>query len=337
MDVEFHYYIVYILAQRAGFSEEESYIIAYSSQYVDDNTLRHEIRLDETEVYKNYISQTMDILKPRKRLMRIYPCFHFIPGDYDADSAKRKDGKLHILNTTPGSTNANTLMDKAMESKNLYRIGVCTHSYADTWAHQNFVGYFDYFNGLGGVLEKLTPNVGHADAKHQPDIPGLVWKDKRLISDHQHVHNAARFINAAEFIFRRFNKYKDPRSPQNKVEAEWEKVKSELEQAIGGEFEGSDHRRKKRLAKYANLITDFKEYDEHQWFDEAVQTKRRGLTDRVDWGPMNKLNVFPDKYQARDGFEDSHWHRFQEAVKAHQKIANELYFELYHQLEVEEY
>jgi len=34
MDCEFHYYITYIVAQRAGFNPEDSYIIAYSSQQV---------------------------------------------------------------------------------------------------------------------------------------------------------------------------------------------------------------------------------------------------------------------------------------------------------------
>jgi hypothetical protein len=337
MDIEFHYYMVYRLAQGAGFDDEESYVIAYSSQYVDDNSRRCEISGDQSEVYKNYISQTMDILKPRKRLMRIYPCFHFIPGDYDADSARRKDGKLHILNTTPNSPNANTLMDKALASKNLYRIGICTHSYADTWAHQNFVGYFDYFNGLGGVLEKITPNVGHADAGHQPDIPGLVWKDKRLISDLQEVHNTPRFMEAAEFIFKRFKKYKNPKAPKGKVEAEWRKLKAELERAIGEEFKGRDRSRKRRIGNYTGLIRNFKEYDENEWFDNAVETKRRGLKDRRNWGPFNRLNVLPDKYYQKDDFENSHWFRFQEAVKEHQKVANEMYFELYHQLEVEEY
>ena len=39
MDKEFHFYITYIVAQKAGFGPEDSYRIAYSSQYTDDNEL----------------------------------------------------------------------------------------------------------------------------------------------------------------------------------------------------------------------------------------------------------------------------------------------------------
>jgi hypothetical protein len=60
-------------------------------------------------------------------------------------------------------------MDAALETNNLYQIGVATHSYVDTWAHQNFIGYYNEFNSMAGVLEKMAPNIGHADASHNPD------------------------------------------------------------------------------------------------------------------------------------------------------------------------
>lgn len=46
MDMEFHYYITYLIAVRAGFSTTESSNPAYSSQFLDDNDL----------VFKNGIS-----------------------------------------------------------------------------------------------------------------------------------------------------------------------------------------------------------------------------------------------------------------------------------------
>ena len=54
-------------------------------------------------VYQNYISQTMNILKPKRKLMRIYPVFHFVPDEPMSESACRCDGKMHLLNTTPGN------------------------------------------------------------------------------------------------------------------------------------------------------------------------------------------------------------------------------------------
>ncbi|MFW5738001.1 MAG: DUF6765 family protein, partial [Spirochaetota bacterium] len=36
MNVEFHYYAVYYLAQQAGFSDEDARVLAHSSQYLDN-------------------------------------------------------------------------------------------------------------------------------------------------------------------------------------------------------------------------------------------------------------------------------------------------------------
>ena len=92
MDFEFHYHITGIIAQRAGFSENDAKTIAYASQFVDDNDVILNVTDRKTEqAYSNYISQNMDILKPKKTLMRIYPIFHFVPGYPMAESVRRKD------------------------------------------------------------------------------------------------------------------------------------------------------------------------------------------------------------------------------------------------------
>lgn len=36
MQKDFHYDVTYIVARWAGYSEHEAYVIAYSSQFVDD-------------------------------------------------------------------------------------------------------------------------------------------------------------------------------------------------------------------------------------------------------------------------------------------------------------
>ena len=219
MDIEFHYWITAIVANRAGFDADETRIIAYSSQFVDDNDIRLDVVDRATKkVDRNYISQTMDITKPKRELMRIYPIFHFVPGEPAAESARRRDGKMHILTTTPDSENAGHLLAEAFKSSadcRLYRIGIATHAYVDTWAHQNFVGWFDDFNGMGKVL----PNVGHADAAHNPDRVGHRWDDDRLID--VVVNNNHRFWAAAEKLFGRYcdyletqGRYKDAARPE---------------------------------------------------------------------------------------------------------------------------
>jgi hypothetical protein len=336
MNKEFHFYITYILSKNAGFDEDSSYVIAYSSQYVDDNTKQFIINKNKNDEYKNHISQTKDILKPKKKLMRIYPCFHFIPGDYKDDTARRRDGKFHILNTTPNSKNANILLDKALSSGNLYRIGIATHSFADTWTHQNFVGYFDYFNGMGKLLEKLTPNIGHADARFRPDIPALIWEDDRLISNNGKINNKKRHLEAAEKIFKKFKTHLNKSANKKIIEEEWNILQNDLDNAIGITFQGKDKKANKRIDSYKQLLKNFNNYDKKKWFNQAIK-KTTVLHGMQIGDPINSNKINFNMCYKKEGFENSDWLKFQEAVKKHQEEAEVLYEEIFQQLEIEEY
>ena len=170
MDIEFHYYITYILANKAGFSPADSAVIAYACQQTDDNTYHYCINMEKENPYLTIVSQTMDITKPQEKRKTIYPVFHFFPGDPASPSARRKDGKTHPFNTTPDSGNARKMFEEGMKSGSLYRIGIAAHVYADTWAHQNYCGSKDDFNAMDRFGGGLIPNIGHADATHDPDL-----------------------------------------------------------------------------------------------------------------------------------------------------------------------
>jgi hypothetical protein len=323
MDIEFHYYMTFLIAGKAGFGEEEAFIIANSSQYVDDNNIIFEINKDKAQYYKNYISQTMNILKPKAKLFRIYPLFHFIPGDPFHKEACRRDGALHWLNTTPDSDNANKVIDSAFKSKDLYSIGVATHSYVDTWAHQNYIGYYNEFNSMAGVLEKLVPNVGHADATHNPDWPALVWQDKRLIRENARIENKKRFMQAAGTLFRKYRLYVDKKCSTPALNSDKRKLINRLKTAIG-EVDQMNSNGNARIERYKELGHemlgyDIPEYDEYGWFEAAVNEKVRGLRDRSDssltrWDPWTDIYTWkkPRKYRETD------WYKFQQAVKVHQ-------------------
>jgi len=137
MDIEFHYYMTYLIAARAGFSPAQASLIAQSAQEIDDNHIPVSVSGGTPVAYENAISQTMNILHPHHN-EKIYPIFHFIPGDPDVPSARRKDGSRSIWVTTPNSPLANEMLETALKSGDLYRIGASSHAYADTWAHQNF-------------------------------------------------------------------------------------------------------------------------------------------------------------------------------------------------------
>ncbi|WP_339041683.1 DUF6765 family protein [Candidatus Lariskella endosymbiont of Hedychridium roseum] len=46
-----------------------------------------------------------------------------------------------------------------MQSGDLYWIGIATHAFLDTWAHQNFTGTMDDFNGFLDIKSIIIPNI----------------------------------------------------------------------------------------------------------------------------------------------------------------------------------
>jgi hypothetical protein len=306
MDTEFHYYMTGIIAHASGFSKDDAKTIATASEYTDENDeiLKVQDR-HNGNVYENYISQTMDILKPKQRLMRIYPVFHFIPGEPDADTARRRDGKMHLLNTTPDSEIANYLIDEAIKvtgETRLYRIGIATHAYADTWAHQNFVGWFDYFNNVG---LNFKPDIGHADAEHHPDWPSHRWEDERLVEGT--VHNTIRLLGAAKKLYEKYRAAMQNTAPV----AEWSALEKKLVDAMGSLFSGSiNWFQHKRMDAYWQVAPWIGEFDEAEWRDAAIEKDFLGsfVSGCYTW----REDVAP---------EETNWYRFQEAVKEHQQLA----------------
>jgi hypothetical protein len=323
MDIEFHYYITAYLAHEAGFSKESARIIAYASQYVDENDVSFKIINRQTgRRYRNFISQTMNILKPKQELMRIYPIFHFVPGEPDAVTARRVDGKQHILNTTPNSENANFLMDAAMKSDHqlrLYRIGIATHMYVDTWAHQNFVGWYDVFNQ---VSLDIKPNIGHADGEHHPDWVSHRWFDERLVEPE--VNNRHRFLSAAKALFAWYCQAEGRDSLVDASE-HWPKVEKLLSQMMGPTYTGNACKyQEDRLACYEEAMPWLSAFDERAWFDEAIETMVHGGVDTHE-GLRARFTVFSDEYFWREQQppEQTHWFRFQESIKAHERAGIE--------------
>jgi hypothetical protein len=331
MDIEYHFYITYIIALRAGFEKDDAYKIAYSSQYTDDNNEPFTIRDDSNAPYKNHISQTMNITQPEERLLRIHPFFHFFPGNTKeiVKAPSRHDGKLHLLNTIPGNSNALKLMRWAFKSNNLYNIGIATHTFADTYAHKNFAGFKDGFNSMKGFLEFLIPNIGHADAKYDPDVPGRVWTDGRLTSAFQEINNNERFLKASEHIYGLFRLKLNPDYPKDKLSKEKTKLRAELESAIGTPEKPNKSKRARRI-KYLELIGDdlVSDYKEKAWFKAAVIVKTAGTT--VGTGNIEREYWWRENYKERD------WFRFQEAVKAHQRKAEKILEPIFSKMEVKE-
>ena len=213
MNIEFHYYALHYISRCAGFSQADASTIAISSQMVDECIAPWEVSISplsgssvhggagngyaplfHTYVTQNYIFWDEAVAK------NIYRPFHFIPGDVGAASALRLDGHASRFVVTADSPLAREILIAALNTRNLYRIGLALHSYADTWAHQNFSGEAEAQNTMDA--SSPFPAAGHLQAMRNPDNPRLVWKDGRLKDSFKEIRNADRFVKAAAMIYR---------------------------------------------------------------------------------------------------------------------------------------
>ena len=333
MDIEFHYYMTHLIALRAGFKPDDALTVAYASQYTDDNQTSYQIKGADVP-YENLISQTVDITKPKEKHLRIYPAFHFCPGtrtEVFRLSPSRRDGKFHLLATIPNNKNARTIFDKALKSGDLYRIGIGTHMYADTFCHRDFAGWKDEFNWTrldgfaGGLWSALGPAIGHALAMHCPDIPPLVWEDIRLTSRYREKKNKEQILSAAGNIWDFFCLNTKPA----KTSAIKKRLLGDLDSAIGEEVkEDTGILRKKRLENYKVLLgSEYKEYDKEHWFDAAVD--RRIVAATIGTSDVRYTCSWKDAHLKSD------WYAFQEAVKAHQAAAFNVLGKIFKVIEIE--
>jgi hypothetical protein len=326
MNIEFHYYILYILCKEAGLDEQDCITIAYSSQYVDNNLVAHTIKGDgiarQTIVTQNY-GWWSDWF-PRN----VYIPFHFFPGDTDYPGCRRKDKKTNPYNCTPGSRRATMLVERALATRNLYRIGIALHTFADSWAHQNFSGLNEEWNTLssdGLNAETLIPKVGHAEVISQPDIITGKWIDARLEGEYRYIDNEQRFLEAARGCYTHLCALSG-KSPDN-----WEWLRRRLKQLIGPFDERNEHMKERIL----NYIVDeyLLEYNKYEWIREAVDYNENESVledsfknyDKFSWLKdqlLYKTRVFEKPaLRPKPGFTDSRWYKWQEAAKAHLKEA----------------
>jgi hypothetical protein len=338
MDLEFHYYMTYLIAARAGFSPSEAATIAQAAQEIDDNHIPVAVSAGTPAAYENVISQTMNILHPHHN-RKIYPIFHFIPGVADAPTAARRDGRTSDWVTTPNSPLANAMLDTALKSGDLYRIGASAHAFADTWAHQNFIGKDDTSNEMPGVpvMDRLEGKIGllrigHALAGHAPDIPGLIWTDERLAKPE--IDNTARFLDAARVLFAKLYMQRNDSADPDKIAAIAESLTADLRADIGPSTRNSRQQDETRITRYKRRAlsapygaTPIPEYAIGRWANEAFNEQRAGIATGIaefvgrHTGLAGDILEFgtrmPFTWKDPARFRETAWCKFQEAVKAH--------------------
>jgi hypothetical protein len=317
MNVEFHYYIVYHLARKAGLADNDAWVVAYSSQNVDASTVPYLVRTPEgderTVVTQDY--GWWDESYPRT----VYVPFHFFPGDPSFAGARRADGGTSVLNTTPDSPSVKALLLEALKTRDLYRVGIGLHTYADSWAHQNFTGVLEDWNAV--EPDGLIPSIGHAQALTNPDRLGLAWEDPRLEPASRAIRNWERQRAAARMVYRYLATY----NHKSLEDTDW--TMDELFELLSP----SDSRRsgEERILDLV-ISQDLRRYERREWLNEAVVVEpslfggREGEQsgyDKLLWlkdAALHRTALLGRKpVAAREGYASSHLRRWNRAARAH--------------------
>ncbi len=294
MDLEFHYYITFIAAAHAGFSNEQAQRIAYSSQYVDNNLYTHRVFCPlHSTVYENEISATFSPFASQQ-VNKTLLCHHFLPGNGD---------DYYIV--TPNSPLANQLLHQALHSKDPYLIGIAAHAYSDTWAHQNFKGFYDSHNAADNFTSNLIPAIGHAQFGIVPDCVAIRWQDPRT---GRYIFNNIRFRDAALCLFDHFaafNNLPNSTKSRNELSLQLRKLLGKTQDYFILRHEMTSRSRIKKYIAEAKIKYGYylPYYDEDLWWEEAVEHRN--------------MNYF----WKCGNYCESNWYRFQEAVKKWKSMA----------------
>lgn len=149
MQIDGHHAATYVAARIAGLSFEDASKVAYAAQYVDDATNSGVIVFDGHEYMYSRIASAhkmvdySNLVDVENHLAWIP--FHFLPGNAGLPAGTEPCGESFVkLICRPDSHVARDMlrcafMDKG-KARALHRLGIAMHVYADTFAHQGFLG-----------------------------------------------------------------------------------------------------------------------------------------------------------------------------------------------------
>jgi hypothetical protein len=297
MEKDFHYYLIYALARVTETGNPD--IVAYSSQFVDDNN-EGQFSVDGSAVsfpeklranggyYYPIMTQSLSPKSLDPYVQKyVYAPFHFLPGD----NTVAIHGKKNPLSTTPNSKNARAVLSKALESGSPYAIGLALHMFADTWSHQNFSGLREEWNAIYpwyNIFKSIVPNIGHAEAGHLPDIISETWTDYRFGT--KKIDNRPRAFEATQEIFANLRK-KSKKGPL------WEEVEAEFRNIL---YTKDYDARIKKISDFLieSGLGPIPNYSKDSWIGAAIDKSGEELV-------------------MKPNFTKTDWYQFHQAAKVH--------------------
>jgi hypothetical protein len=289
MRLDFHFYTIYALARSVGFNPENAYVIAYASQYTDDEVNENTLLFENGGEFEPVITahRIFDPMAVSERICKkVWVPFHFLPGN--------RGMGIEQMSTVANGDLAQAIIDQFLSYDLLpysrHLLGIILHAYADTWSHQNFSGMRNGINqaselrvqGKNIHIYNLAPTLGHAQTGSTPDEPRLEWEYINYRGELQQIANYNRAIEAAQnchkvlsqFIDKFEDNFRDSRF------IPWEQVEEKItdlfrtpadlagcvtawgETISNHEFGFQSH------SKDINLI-----YDGSEWFNVAIKTE----------------------------------------------------------------
>jgi hypothetical protein len=275
------------------------------------------------EVYETIVTQNYGWWNesfPRN----VYLPFHFFPGNNNSGRG-RLDGKNNPLNCTANSPGVKELLIKALKTRNLYRVGIGLHTFADSWAHQNFSGTLEDWNIFSE--DYPIPSIGHAHALKTPDDITADWVDPRLTAANNRIRNRDRFILAARKIY----KYLCVFNHQSFDDTEF--VMEELSNQLISPARSKNL--EERILDFI-IATNIQQFDRKEWLQEAAVMDRDLFGEEIFAGYdkllwlkdaiLYRTTLFNKNHlMAKSHFYQSHLYHWTEAAKAHLKAAHEIF------------
>jgi hypothetical protein len=170
MQIDGHHTATYVAARIAGFSFEEAEKVAYAAQYVDDATNAGIVQFAQNDYLYSRIASAHKMIDYSNFIdvenhLAWIP-FHFLPGNGLLPAGESPEGgEIAKLICRPDSHIARDMLRRAALDRNtprgLHRLGISMHVYADTFAHQGFVGSLSVAN----QAQQLTSGDTELDAR----------------------------------------------------------------------------------------------------------------------------------------------------------------------------
>ena len=337
MQIDFHHGVTYVVSRLAGFDHAEAETIAYCAQYVDDATNGGVIKFDNGWSFSR-ISSAHRLLDYRnfQELANHYVWipFHFLPGNGGLPAGQSPIGPLtHKLICAPNSYVAQDMVRECIAQRHeayaLHRLGITMHVYADTWAHQGFMGTNDKFNSASKLLDangnpdrhlmdrlksffigEALP-LGHGSVLSNPDKPYLRWGYINGDGDRITRNNPEDFLAAAQHLHMALQRYR----------------LGDADASVPGLLPADAD----RIAQCFKTFTDANGKVRHQAWMNAI---KQGLFSfgptavtyvdkgKDSWkfnaiGTEKLLDSEEDVFQFRNEFFNSNWKHFHDALLAH--------------------